>query len=418
VSVGPIIIFDKSTLQSLSVDESCWLDNFYETNITPLFFVETLADLEKQVGRGRTPEQVVGNLAEKTPVRGSHPNVHHSSLLTWNLLGQEVEMRRVPVIGGGTRVTTGDEKGVLFKQPPEIEALERWQKGEFLAVERLFAKTWRRALSGLDLEASYRQFQGFFSIGGKPRTLPDVKALVDRLLGEHQHQEMILRLGCALLGVPDNLQHEILGRWQAAGTPRLPGFAPYAAHVVSVDLFFYLALASDLISRERPSNKIDLAYLYYLPFSMVFTSNDKLHARVVPLFLRENQEFVNGVDLKADLKKLDDYYSELPEEVRRQGVTKFASWPPFEGDFLVTRLFDHFLPRWRDIATNPLNLTREAEAELVDRLKRMKHGTTGDQGEEPIDVQTADYVVFERLVPPRRGKWILFPPEVIESSQE
>lgn len=151
---------------------------------------------------------------------------------------------------------------------------------------------------------------------------------------------------------------------------------------------------------------------------MVFASNDKLHARVVPLFLREDQEFVNGVDLKADLKKLDEYYSQLPEEVRRQGVTKFASWPPFEGDFLVTRLFDRFLPRWREIAKKPMKISKEVEAELIERLKRMKKGMPGDRGEEPIDVETADYVVMERLVPLQRGKWVLFSPEVIESSDE
>ena len=418
MSVGPSIIFDKSTLQSLSVDESCWLDNFYQSNITPLFFVETLADLEKEVARGRTPEQVVGNLAEKTPIYGSVPNLHHSGILVGSLLGHEVERRRFPVVGHGTQVTTGDQKGVLYKQPPEIEALERWQKGEFLAVERLFAKMWRRALSGVDFEESYHQFQRFFSLGGKPRTLADVKALVDRLLNENGHREMILRFAFGLFGLRDDLQQQTFDRWQAEGNPRLPDFAPYASHVLSVDLFFYLGLASDLISRERPSNKVDLAYLYYLPFSMVFASNDKLHARVVPLFIREDQEFVNGIDLKADLKKLDDYYSQLPEEVRRQGVTKFASWPPFEGDFLVTRLFDRFLPRWREIAKKPLDLSKEAEAELIGRLKDMKEGTPGDQGQEPVDLQTADYVVFERHVPPIKGKWVLFPPEVIESSEE
>ena len=47
--VGPILLFDKSALQSLSVDEAVWLDTFYYPVITPLFFVETLADLEKEV---------------------------------------------------------------------------------------------------------------------------------------------------------------------------------------------------------------------------------------------------------------------------------------------------------------------------------------------------------------------------------
>lgn len=417
MSVGPIIIFDKSTLQSLSVDEACWLDNFFRPNITPLFFVETMADLEKEVARGRTPEQVVGNLAEKTPVMGSLPNTHHSGLFIGSLLGHEVKTRRFPVIGKGTQVTTGDQRGVLFKEPPEMEALKRWQKGEFLAVERLFAKAWRRALSVVDFEESYRGFQRLFSVGGKPRTLAEVKAFVERLLNESEHREMILRLGCGLLGVPGDLQEQIFRRWQAEGTPRLPDFAPYACHVVSVELFFYLGLASDLISRERPSNKIDLAYLYYLPFSMVFASNDKLHARVVPLFLHEDQEFINGMDLKTDLKKLDDYYSQLPEEVRRQGVTKFADWPPSDGNFLVTRLFDRFLPRWREISKKRINISKEKEAEIVQRLKRMKEGTQVNQG-EGVDVQTADYVLFERRVPAQKGKWLLFPPEVIERGKK
>jgi hypothetical protein len=52
MSQGPILIFDKSALQALSVDETNWLDNFFLTNITPLFLTETLADLEKEVGTG------------------------------------------------------------------------------------------------------------------------------------------------------------------------------------------------------------------------------------------------------------------------------------------------------------------------------------------------------------------------------
>src|SRR3989304_136700 len=52
VPLGPITIYDKSTLESLSVDEAVWFSNFYRANITPLFFVETLADLEKEVAKG------------------------------------------------------------------------------------------------------------------------------------------------------------------------------------------------------------------------------------------------------------------------------------------------------------------------------------------------------------------------------
>ena len=64
MAIGPILIFDKSTLQSLNPDEAVWLDNFFITNITPLFYIETLADLEKEVRAGKTPEQIVGVLSE------------------------------------------------------------------------------------------------------------------------------------------------------------------------------------------------------------------------------------------------------------------------------------------------------------------------------------------------------------------
>lgn len=47
MSSGPILIFDKSLLEALSLDEVVWLGQFYRINMTPLFFVETLADLEK-----------------------------------------------------------------------------------------------------------------------------------------------------------------------------------------------------------------------------------------------------------------------------------------------------------------------------------------------------------------------------------
>jgi hypothetical protein len=46
----------------------------------------------------------------------------------------------------------------------------------------------------------------------------------------------------------------------------------------------------------------------------VFTSKDNFHAHIVPLFLDSHQTFVNGIDFKEDLKKLDAYYSAMPEE--------------------------------------------------------------------------------------------------------
>jgi hypothetical protein len=66
------------------------------------------------------------------------------------------------------------------------------------------------------------------------------------------------------------------------GRRPLNEFAPYAAHVVTVELFLQFALAAHLIASNRPSNRTDIAYLFYLPFCTLFASSDNLHRRTAP----------------------------------------------------------------------------------------------------------------------------------------
>jgi hypothetical protein len=142
--IGPIAIFDKSALESLNPDEAVWFDCFYKTNITPLFYVETLADLYKEMRKGRSPEQVVGSIAYKTPDFGIELNVHHLTLCVYDLLGNRVRMNGFPVVAGFRSVITGDQRGLVLERAPEMEAFERWQNGDFLDLERQIAKQWRR----------------------------------------------------------------------------------------------------------------------------------------------------------------------------------------------------------------------------------------------------------------------------------
>jgi hypothetical protein len=47
------MIFDKSVLQALSLDEAVWLDNFYLADITRLFLLETPTGRRRRRGRRR-----------------------------------------------------------------------------------------------------------------------------------------------------------------------------------------------------------------------------------------------------------------------------------------------------------------------------------------------------------------------------
>jgi hypothetical protein len=54
--MGPITLFDKSFIQSLSLDEAVWFDKFFMPVVCPIFFVETLADLGKEESKRGSAE--------------------------------------------------------------------------------------------------------------------------------------------------------------------------------------------------------------------------------------------------------------------------------------------------------------------------------------------------------------------------
>ncbi len=413
--MGPNIIFDKSVLEGLNPDEAMWLDQFFNSNITPLFFIETLADLEKEVRKGRVPEQVVGSLAYKTPDLHSKPNVHYTNLLEGELFGLCPPLNMESGIiyaSGGKAVKLGENTGVIFQSSAEEEALDRWQNKEFMDIERLYAKKWRQDLSNINLEKSYKEYQKFFPMG-KPLTLNDVKKLVEFHINGPD-QEKVLDFGLILLGVSNPGQIEIKNRWRNSGKPSISNFFPYFTYIFSVDLFFYLAIASDLIGRRRSSNKIDLAYLYYLPFSMIFTSSDKLHEEITPFFLRENQSFVRGKDLKTDLSKLDNYYDSLPEDTKKRGVQSFASYPPMDDSFLVTRLWDkHCSSNWRELVQKPIpGKNRPTIEKIIEETNHfIEKGIPITNGNQ-VTEDSVGKMIIERKVLKQKGKWTRFPPEI------
>lgn len=411
--MGPTALFDKSFLQSLNVDESVWFDHFFYPIVCPLFYVETLADLEKAVRAGRTPEQEVGFIAQKTPEMHGGPSIHHSTLCLANLTGSVFPMNgRIPV-AGGRPVKVEGEAGVVFDLTPEARAFTRWQNGEFLEIEREFAHTWRASLASLDLTAVA---SGMRALGIDPKTcksLEDAKRLADAIASRADKPSDQMKLAFLFLEIPWRYQRPILERWAAAGYPPLSTYAPYAAHVLKVEVFFQIALAARHISTERPSNRLDIAYLFYLPFSMVFVSSDKLHRRCAPLFLRPDQEFVWGEDLKADLKRINEHYLELPDEQKDKGIIRFAAYPPETGNFLVSGIWDRRMRPWRGKssverpAPDPTN-----DKKIIDRLTRFTKAPTAQPEQIDCAPDDADVVSIERRVHRQKGSWYQVPKDL------
>jgi len=190
----------------------------------------------------------------------------------------------------------------------------------------------------------------------------------------------------------------------------LADYAPYVAYVLNVEVFFQVALAANLISTERPSNRVDIAYLFYLPFCMMFVSSDRLHRRCAPLFLRDDQAFVWGAELKEGLSQLNDLYAQLPDSTQGKGVMAFAHDPPKDGDFFVAQLWDQHFPRWRE--RREVNLTDEAKARLIEELRKTRNAPPLDPDEADFDPMDTDSAAIERYVRKRKGSWWQVPKDL------
>ena len=138
---GPILIFDKSFLQSLNVDEAVWLDNFFLTAITPLFFVETLADLEKEVHGGRSRAGGRRSCAEDAGPPMAYGYASRNPSLGGAERPEDPHGGRIPR-AGGQLVELDGKQGVIYERSKEEEAFDRWQRGQFLDLERQIAKVW------------------------------------------------------------------------------------------------------------------------------------------------------------------------------------------------------------------------------------------------------------------------------------
>lgn len=423
-ALGPTIIFDKSLLQSLSEDESIWLDAFYHTILTPLFYVETLADLSKESDT-RSPEDTVRMIANKVPEMSSSPNTHHRELCIGDLLGYDVSSSRRPILSGGKSYVLNSKRGVVFDEHPEMQAFQRWQKQEFDEIERGIASLWRKSLAEFDHDYFIAQIEGILGTDfKKPKSLEEAFDVASKIVSGHGNRYKTFKLLRDLVNINDGAFKRIIGMWNRKGMISVLDFAPYAAHVLKVDIFYIISTSSGLISRERKSNRADIAYLYYLPFTNIFTSGDKLHKRVVPMFLDPDQRFIYGPDLKEDLKNLDEhFFHSKTDEEKRSGVYGFAWYPPDNDRFLTTRMWDDLRPHWR-MSDNPAKLGKQPKMDIPDGLKdhiKKAYSEIKKQEGKPLppefDLEEANDVIIKRQVRGRKGKWQLFSDEMLNSKE-
>jgi hypothetical protein len=290
-------MMDKSAVEMLSVADHRILGSRASLNVPPILLVEIVADLSKQFPNGTPSPHMVSTFAQRLSWPQMAINEDFASVCAASMQGRNPSDCGGCLPMGMTQVTGADGTAGSFVDQTDLDMmLIRWCRQQFETSELRFASSWRtkaKWLSRDGIDASLRD---------RNVTIPRVRNTRLALAAANQIMQS------TDMGALTNVLDSVFGlclprRLKVAAKDALDCWnraAWYAGHCLRSLLVFRIAEGSELVP-QRPSNLIDLEYLFYLPFCTLFVSNDAVHTALAPLLLRDNQAFLVGADLKARL---------------------------------------------------------------------------------------------------------------------
>jgi hypothetical protein len=327
--MGPLLMFDKSFLQMLNADEVSELSLYFKFVGTPLLIREVISDLKKSPQSRSLPEQLVSALASKMwKAHGLQP-ANFRKLVIANLccIFDVPMFGQVPVDPDAPNVFVAEGgKGVIYDSTLEQEMWQRWENGDFSTDDAQSAAVWRAGVQSINLHAVGKQWKDFAKAHfGAASNLPQLIALVNAMLNDFDKkvQFRLLVMLMAFLDVSIPTARWATMIFDAGLMPRVKDLCPYAASVLRLYLTFIGGLGRGFIG-PRPSHYVDLQYLFYAPFCMVFVSSDKFHRDMWPATSGENT-FIWGPDLKKELQQRIEMRSKMTEQEKHE--QRFPSFP-------------------------------------------------------------------------------------------
>ena len=215
-----------------------------------------------------------------------------------------------------------------------------------------------------------------------------MKAVADEIL-ERDNREGLVSFFMEDAGANQQVRSRFLGNLSKLPKGGLTVVAPFTHHCVRTTLMFLLALANNLVG-TKPTNRIDLEYLFYAPFTNGFSSCDKFLVKMSQIALPEAQMFIHGHDLRDDLLSLtrlwEQFTTEEAEEERQ------TPGPPEKESSVTHKVWQRYMKPGYRLQRRP-KLTREVTERLREVIAPiMAAHATG----EPVkigDAKNSDFLV-------------------------
>jgi len=354
--------------------------------------MEILGDLKKEAQEGKAPpKDRVKDFAKKLFPMETVVNLHYKVLLKGDLLGNPISFDGRPHVGIKKAVASeSGMRGYLIEETEEEKSIYKWKDGNFTEADHELSALWRMTTTeeGL-LERLKKSLNPDSTI--KFADFQELNKFVIEIITSPATQEFLLISLFQNYDIDAMTSVQIFGRWNQEGKPLIKDFAPFAFHCLKVDTLFLFGLTSGLIG-TRPTNRVDLEYLYYLPFGNIFTSNDKVHKNLVPLLLQDYQKFIVGPELKEDLKNIVAFLNTLEIEERR----KFKNVPPIIDSSITFQLWKEYFNYPEKSNWNREISEREKEM-MKEKMKEFERALDG----ESINLESgedAEFVIKKSLL--------------------
>jgi hypothetical protein len=273
---------------------------------TPTLIGEIIADLKSEPSKRALPSEVVRALSRKMQKAHGLQPANYRKLALANLYAHEISMiGQVPVDRTAPNVRMIENgRGLLYDSTPEQMLWQRWANGEFSTDDELTATIWRNGIDQIDLDgltALWKEFswRHFSSAKNQAELISALEAFLKDSAPMVQREILNMTLDLVKASPEDRrVAHALMNIGEMRSVIE---FAPFAVSVLRLFLAFVCGLARGFIG-PRPTNYVDLQYLYYSPFCMVFASNDKFHREMWGATSGVHS-FIWGKELKDDLHR-------------------------------------------------------------------------------------------------------------------
>lgn len=382
--MGPNTLVDKSTIQSLSPSEVLYFSQYFSLVLSPILLRELVSTLGKESSPNRDWKKTLSILSYKVDTISSYIIPDVNTMATSNLLGiDDIPMTgQVPLSGGKPVRCRDGTYGVFFEESPQRAVFRRWKEGNFSEDDKRDGQSIREIDHTFNLTGLKKTIEKETTNFPKYKTLYDYISWLDEsLFNQESHQEFLIKSAASTLKLNPEKINKVIIDWEQKGSPLFSIFRPYAFYVHRCNVIYQVGLGKELIpSSKKAKSHLDMQYIYYLPFCMVFTSGDNFLLDYAKHFIRSDQKIAPAKQLKSDLKNLNDYFESLNEEQKKDVRGKLDDYPPDKQAPYISSIWKKYMSPRNELKDSTPKLSEKQRDEITTKqINKFK---------ESVDVET------------------------------